>query len=182
MRQCACNLRHPAVPNAPSFQERAARPSALGAFFTACILLPLLNVPLSSFIPEGTQVFIPTYTLHRDPRYFSPLPNAFWPERWLPPPARQYPTSLFGPSPSPTRIEKDFILDTTAYIPFSFGPSACVGKNLALQEMRIIVALVAQKFEMRFAEGYEERRWFEEAEDWFVFKVGSLPVQLRTRF
>jgi cytochrome P450 len=156
-------------PATPSGTQRAILPGTRGKAIGPRIL------------PEDTQVLIPTYTLHRDPRYFSPLSDSFWPERWLPLSSRQYPTSLFGPSPSPTQIEADFILDTTAYIPFSFGPTACVGKNLALQEMRIIVALVAQKFEMRFAEGYEEARWFEEAEDLFVFKIGSLPVRLRAR-
>ena len=36
-----------------------------------------------SFIPEGTNAFVHTYSLQRDPRYFFPLPDSFLPERWL---------------------------------------------------------------------------------------------------
>ncbi|MCO5586164.1 hypothetical protein L7F22_040103 [Adiantum nelumboides] len=34
-------------------------------------------------IPPHTVVHTPTMTMHRDPRYFSPEPNAYRPERWL---------------------------------------------------------------------------------------------------
>ncbi|KAJ7821344.1 hypothetical protein B0H13DRAFT_1660398, partial [Mycena leptocephala] len=34
------------------------------------------------FVPEGTAVYVAPYT-HRRPRYFSPDPDRFWPERRL---------------------------------------------------------------------------------------------------
>ncbi|KZP06691.1 cytochrome P450, partial [Athelia psychrophila] len=51
------------------------------------------------FIPEGTQITVHTYSLHRNPAHFS-SPNAFLPERWLPSPSRTpYPCAT-APSPS----------------------------------------------------------------------------------
>ncbi|KAF8989690.1 high nitrogen upregulated cytochrome P450 monooxygenase 2 [Cyathus striatus] len=37
----------------------------------------------SIFIPDGTAVNIPPYAIHRDPRYFSPDPDSFIPDRWI---------------------------------------------------------------------------------------------------
>jgi cytochrome P450 len=41
------------------------------------------------FIPAGVPVRTPNYTLSRDPRYFSPAPDAFRPDRWLEPKKEQ---------------------------------------------------------------------------------------------
>ena len=48
-------------------------------------------------------------------------------------------------------------------------------------EMRMVVALLMQRFEMRFALGYDPKRWEEEIEDFFVVKNGKLPVVLTPR-
>ncbi|KZP24070.1 high nitrogen upregulated cytochrome P450 monooxygenase 2 [Athelia psychrophila] len=126
-------------------------------------------------IPEGTAVFSHFYSLHRDPRSFSPLPEVFWPDRWLPEGER---TSPFSPAhKGPVNV----ILDRTAFTPFSFGPSNCVGKNLAIQEIRMVVCLMLQSFDMRFAEGYDAQRWERDIEDRLISHAGGLPVVLATR-
>ncbi|KAH8104189.1 high nitrogen upregulated cytochrome P450 monooxygenase 1 [Phellopilus nigrolimitatus] len=116
-------------------------------------------------IVEGTAINVPPYVLHRDPRYFSPIPDTFWPDRWL------------------QTFEKNsrIITNTAAFIPFSFGPANCAGKMLALAEMRSVIALLLQRFDMRFAKGYDARRWEAELENNFVMKVGNLPVVLTAR-
>ena len=48
-------------------------------------------------------------------------------------------------------------------------------------EMRMVVAALVQKFEMEFAEGYDPSSWEEDLEEFFVVKVGKLPVALRAR-
>ncbi|KAF7976197.1 hypothetical protein HWV62_7374 [Athelia sp. TMB] len=129
----------------------------------------------SNVIPEGTAVFSHFYSLLRDERYFSPLPDTFWPDRWLSEAER---TSPFSPThKGPVNV----ILDRAAYTPFSFGPSICVGKNLALQEIRMVVCLMLQTFDMRLADGYDARRWDNEIEDRLISHTGELPVVLTPR-
>jgi cytochrome P450 len=55
--------------------------------------------------------------VHRDPRYFSPDPDAFWPERWL---------SGEGPKLAEARGTA-FALNQGAYMPFNYGPLALSG-------------------------------------------------------
>ncbi|KAG6907279.1 hypothetical protein DXG01_009584 [Tephrocybe rancida] len=127
------------------------------------------------YVPGGTSTFVPFYCLHRDARYFSPSPNAFIPERWLSPEQQ----TLLEPG-----IFKDpsaNTLNPAAFIPFSFGPSNCVGKNLAWMEMRMLVCLLVQRYEMRFEEGYDATRWEEDMSDYFVMMKGRLPVVLTPR-
>ncbi|KAG6872248.1 hypothetical protein C0995_011597 [Termitomyces sp. Mi166 len=127
------------------------------------------------YVPEGTSTFVSFFSLHRDPRYFSPLPNTFLPERWLS--AEQQ--SLLEPG-----IFKDPSLTITnqaAFIPFSVGPSNCVGKNLAWMEMRMLVCLLMHRYEMKFEEGYDVDRWDEDMCDYFVMMKGRLPVVLAPR-
>ncbi|KLO08951.1 high nitrogen upregulated cytochrome P450 monooxygenase 2 [Schizopora paradoxa] len=128
----------------------------------------------SEFIPEGTAINIPPYVLHRDLRYFSPLPESFIPERWLKQPSNEKQQSV-----DTDNIK--FSTDASAFIPFAGGFANCVGKNLAIVEMRMVVALLVQKFDMRFAEGYDQRKWEESIEDWLVVKTGELPVVLSSR-
>ncbi|KDR74026.1 hypothetical protein GALMADRAFT_269528 [Galerina marginata CBS 339.88] len=117
------------------------------------------------FIPEGTGINVPPYCLHRDPRYFSPRTEEFWPERWL--------------------IEKpedpDFVLDLAAFIPFSFGPANCAGKSLAVLELRYLVTMLVRQFDMRFENGFTAGAWEKSLLDRFVIAKGPLPVVLSPR-
>lgn len=137
------------------------------------------------FIPEGTAVDVPIYVVQRDPRNFSPAPEDFWPERWL----ASGPGS--GPKPTATpygvpKTEGDLVVhNLPAFIPFSWGPALCAGKNLALAEMRAVVAVLMQRFELRLADSDSDsdvKQAYESAlRDVFLFQVGKLPVLVRTR-
>jgi len=118
---------------------------------------------LCRFVPEGTAVTLPIYTLHRDPRYFSPRPEEFWPDRWL------------------TSEEGNVILRKDAFIPFSSGPSNCVGKPLAMVEMRYVLALLIRRFELSLDDGYDPSRWEKGLLDHYVLTKGSLPVKFTVR-
>lgn len=117
---------------------------------------------------------ISPYVIHRDPMYFSPAPETFWPDRWL--------TKSGSPSPSSEKMEL-IPVETSheAFIPFSAGHASCAGKNLALAEMRAVIVCLIQKFDMRLQDGYDTRRWEKEKADFFVLKLGELPVVLNLR-
>jgi cytochrome P450 len=81
-------------------------------------------------ISAGTTVVISPWVSHRNPRYFAD-PAAFRPERW----------------------DNDFAatLPRFAYIPFGGGPRICVGNRFAMMEAVLILATVAQRFQMALA-------------------------------
>ncbi|KAI5124822.1 hypothetical protein M0805_005452 [Coniferiporia weirii] len=136
----------------------------------------------ANYIPKGTAIDVPIYTLFRDARYFSPAPKEFWPDRWL-----QFGMRKRTPKQISLSIgaggtnAKGSMPNAAAYIPFSYGPANCAGRNLATLELRIVVALVMKHFDLRFDDGYDPRDWEEKLQDWFVMKNGPLPVRLTSR-
>jgi cytochrome P450 len=83
-------------------------------------------------IPAGTTVFMPQWTIHRDPRWFDD-PESFRPERW-----------------ENGLLEK---LPRYAYFPFGGGPRICIGNNFALMEATLLLATIAQCFRLPLAPG-----------------------------
>ena len=68
------------------------------------------------------------WVVHRDTRWYD-TPEEFRPERW----------------------EGDFIrsIPRFAYLPFGGGPRQCIGNSFALMEATLILATIAQKFQLR---------------------------------
>ena len=81
-------------------------------------------------IPAGTTVFMPQWTIHRDPRWFDE-PESFRPERWA-----------HGLQDQIHRY---------AYFPFGGGPRICIGNNFALMESALLLATIARRFRLRLA-------------------------------
>ncbi|OBZ68976.1 hypothetical protein A0H81_11349 [Grifola frondosa] len=125
------------------------------------------------FLPENTSASIHFYSVHRDPRNFSPFTNSFWPDRWL---------IAAGEDTSRPPDSEKFVHNCAAFIPFSYGPENCVGKNLALQELRMVVCLAMQKLDMRLSEGLNPQSYEEGLLDYFVLrKQPPLPVVINRR-
>jgi cytochrome P450 len=119
-------------------------------------------------VPQGTTVQIGTFSLHRDPRYFYPKTNEFWPERWL-----------LSPQEAAAKGLKH---DTNAFMPFSVGPTNCVGRRLAEIETRVVVATLVRKFDFKLKEGFPAHKWESEMKDHFVMARGmGLPVTCTPR-
>ena len=79
-------------------------------------------------LEANQDIFIPVYTIHRDPRWY-PDPERFMPERFLP-----------GGS-FHTRKPPRF-----AYLPFGGGPRVCVGSHFAMLEALAILAALCQRW------------------------------------
>ncbi|KAL1948858.1 hypothetical protein VTO73DRAFT_10664 [Trametes versicolor] len=126
------------------------------------------------FVPAGTAMFLHPYSMHRDPRNFSPSTTEFWPERWLIAAGREKQSS--GAEVA------GFVHNEAAFLPFSHGPANCVGKQLAMQEMRTVVCTVLQKLEVRVRSGWDKREYEEGFLDFFVTKRPMLPVTVHPRY
>lgn len=79
-------------------------------------------------VPAGTDIYISPYLLHRTPEFW-PDPDTFDPDRF-----------------AKDRLTAE---NQAAFIPFSLGPRRCIGEHFAMLEMRIHLALLAQRFQMR---------------------------------
>ena len=81
---------------------------------------------------SGVQICI--YCVHRHPEIWE-QPNDFIPERWL--------------DQSINDIPK------YAYIPFGGGPRICIGNSFAMMEAALVLATIAQRFQLRLLAGVE---------------------------
>ncbi|CAO2630596.1 Cytochrome P450 3A31 [Lemmus lemmus] len=77
------------------------------------------------FIPKGSIVMIPIFSLHRDPQYW-PEPEEFRPERFS--------------------KEKKGSIDPYVYMPFGNGPRNCIGMRFALMNMKLALTKLLQNF------------------------------------
>jgi len=117
------------------------------------------------YIPEGNSACVNFLAIQRDPRNFSPFPNTFWPDRWL---------VAKGLMEQPVP-KGQFVHEISAFIPFSFGPAACVGKPLALLELRMTTAYLVRDLDLKFEPGYKET-WESDWEDYLAIQKGKLPI------
>ena len=110
------------------------------------------------------------YSMHTDPHNFSPSPSSFLPERWLP---KSDPRSLCH--------APGYAHNEAAFMPFSIGPMNCVGKSLAMQEMKTVLCAVLQRFKVRAEDGWDPRTYEGNYRDYFTAQRPELPVVLEVR-
>ena len=113
-------------------------------------------------IPEWTQITLHTYSIHRDARNFH-SPDAFLPERWF---------SKGAPAGEH---------NTVAFFPFSYGPTICAGKNMALIEMRMVLCWILRHFRVSKAPGVVYEEWEGKIQDWFLVHQEPLLVSVSLR-
>ncbi|KAH9863977.1 hypothetical protein J1614_009910 [Plenodomus biglobosus] len=100
---------------------------------TAEAKLPALNGQL---LPtEGLNIILVHQIIHQNPRIW-PKPKEFIPERWLVDPSHE----LYPPE--------------GAWRAFDIGPRRCIGQELSLAEIRIVLIMTARTFQ--FKPAYEE--------------------------
>ena len=112
--------------------------------------------------------------MHRDRREFAPIPDMFWPDRWL--------AQATYVLPSGDTINHNHVITSRgSFIPFSFGPQNCAGRALAIVELRMVTCALVQQFDMHVAKGYDLDNWEKEIQDVYLTNRGKLPVSLLTR-
>jgi cytochrome P450 len=90
--------------------------------------------PVGDYVlPPRTIVIMSPYVVHRDPRWF-PDPDRFVPGRWTP--------------------EFTAALPKLAYFPFGAGARQCIGESFAWMEMILLVATIAQRWELSLVPGH----------------------------
>ncbi len=84
-------------------------------------------------LPAGGMVFMSQWTMHHDARFYRD-PDRFLPERWTP--------------------ELRESLPKHAYFPFGGGPRTCIGESFAWMELVLIVATIAQSWDLALVPGH----------------------------
>ena len=119
-------------------------------------------------VPEQTQLTLHTYSIHRAARYFH-NPDAFLPERWFSSKHAADAPGLAGEH------------NVAAFMPFSYGPTNCVGKNLALMQMRVVICWMLRRFRFSKAPGLDYEAWEGQIQDWYVVHHEPLVVSVSLR-
>jgi len=105
------------------------------------------------YFPPGTVLSVPTYSIHHSKEIWGDDADDFRPERWEVLTPRQ----------------------KNAFIPFSYGPRSCVGRNVAEMEMKLIVAAWARRYEVELRQEVMETR------EGFLRKPLGLDVGIKRR-
>ncbi|ESK87701.1 cytochrome p450 [Moniliophthora roreri MCA 2997] len=128
-----------------------------------------------SYVPPGTNVTIPFYSLQRDPRHFSPIPDEWISERWLDEAQRiQLEPKLFSGA--------GYKHDMKCFVAFSAGPANCVGKGLAMMEMRAAICMLLKRFDMRLRDHEKVKGSFERGiQDLWTMRTEDLWVEFSER-
>lgn len=61
------------------------------------------------------------------------------------------------------------------------GRFGCVGKNLALAELRLVTAFLVKKYHVSFADEKQTSSFLDDVHDYFVTTTGPLDLQFRAR-
>src|SRR5205085_7639304 len=95
----------------------------------------IADYPIGEYtVPARAIVLMSPYVMHRTPRYY-PEPFRFDPERWT--------------------AEAREARPKFAYFPFGGGPRVCIGEGFAWMEGVLLIATIAQAWQMRLAPGQQ---------------------------
>ncbi|EME43063.1 hypothetical protein DOTSEDRAFT_72449 [Dothistroma septosporum NZE10] len=127
---------HAEVKNLP-FLRRCVD-EAMRLHSTSAIGLPRIVTSASGVryqddvFPCGTVLSVPSYTIHRDAEVWGTDVEEFCPDRWLP--------------------ENLTARQKICFNPFSFGPRACVGQNVAHMELALIVGTAFHRYDFELCQ------------------------------
>ncbi|KAL2825499.1 cytochrome P450 [Aspergillus cavernicola] len=110
---------------------------------------------MGEFIPENTYLSVHHWALYRREDYFTES-SSYQPERFLGHP----------------KFEND---QYEVLQPFHMGPRACLGRNFAYSEMRLIIALIIWHFDLRLADDCQD--WIKQ-KNFLMWQKGPLKTYL----
>ncbi|KAJ5656571.1 hypothetical protein N7507_008521 [Penicillium longicatenatum] len=113
------------------------------------------------FIPGNIVVISPQHVIQRDERNFDRALE-FLPERWI-------------------DEGKEMHKDERAFFPFSLGHHGCVGKQLAMAQLRLTLQRIASEFDLEFAPGGSQETFDEGAKDTFTINCPPLDMIFKKR-
>jgi len=111
---------------------------------TSSLGLPRLVPPgegitiLGHHFPPYTVLSVPAYTIHHSKAIWGPDADSFVPERW-----------------AEDRLTEE---QKNGFIPFSYGPRSCVGRNVAEMELALIVGTTFRRYEFELYQDVLETR------------------------
>ncbi|KAF5329968.1 hypothetical protein D9611_010468 [Ephemerocybe angulata] len=108
------------------------------------------------FFQEGTVLSVPSYSIHRDPSIWGEDVEDFRPERWL---------------------EGDSSAMHRCLNIFSVGPRACLGRNLAMMELQVIVASIMRRYDIVL----EDPDFNLDTREGFLRKPLACPIGIKRR-
>ncbi|KAJ7196196.1 cytochrome P450 [Mycena pura] len=111
-----------------------------------------------AWVAGGTTVGVPIYTVHRNEALWGEHPEEFRPGRWLQGDGAQG-------------------LDADALKAFSDGPMRCIGRHLALAQLRVMIASIFIRFDVALEDPENPLH----IEEWFVRKATKCRIGLRRR-
>jgi cytochrome P450 len=113
-----------------------------------------------TYIPGNVTIAAPRYSLARLESAYE-CADQYIPERWT--------------------TKPQMVKDSRAFAPFAQGRYSCVGKALAMREMRIVVAMLVKKFEIAFWDDEDGTRLFADLRDQFTAAPGKLQLRFKLR-
>ncbi|KAK0646745.1 cytochrome P450 [Cercophora newfieldiana] len=114
-----------------------------------------------TYIPGDTVVVLPVYAMQHDKANYE-APDEFIPERWY--------------------SQPELIRNREAFLTWNVGMNGCIGRALAVMEMRDLVVHWIQNFEgVEFAPGEDGRELLEETKDHFTLGVKPLRLVFREK-
>ncbi|KAK0672541.1 putative cytochrome P450 E-class, group I [Cercophora samala] len=113
-----------------------------------------------SWVPGGVTIVSPRWSLGRSELAYERA-DEWIPERWT--------------------TKPEMVRDARGFQPFSQGRFNCVGKALAMAEMRFVIALLLTRFEVGFSTEERGERLVGELRDQFTASPGALELEFRVR-
>ncbi|KAK8173506.1 cytochrome P450 [Phyllosticta citrichinensis] len=113
-----------------------------------------------TYIPGETTVWCPQWALGRSEKVYAE-PNRFLPERWY--------------------AKKEMVKKEKAFFPFNTGVYGCIGKPLALMELRLAIAKLLMAFDITFAPGETGDDLLNKTRDHFTIECGELHLVFKER-